>query len=80
MNAGNLIMMQSDVSGDVLTYLVDSGSDISVVKLNKLSKNIEINIREKCKITGVTDSETQSLGTIIARFKINNEIFEQNNE
>lgn len=60
-----------------MTYLVDTGSDISVIKVNKVVKDLGINEKEKCRITGVTDSETYSLGTVFANFKIDRQSIKQ---
>ena len=57
-----------------LTFLVDTGADISIFKENCQSNSCsyEINERAKCKLTGITSEEICSLGTINLKLNILN--------
>lgn len=41
-------------STEKITFIIDTGAEISIVKLNKLDQNTKVNIRDKITISGVT--------------------------
>lgn len=52
--------------------MIDTGSDISLIKINKCYRNTKINQDRQCKITGITENETYTLGTIHSNLILDN--------
>jgi Retroviral aspartyl protease len=46
-----------------LKFLVDTGADISVIKIKHLNKN-HINDNDSCTITGISNDKIKTLGRI----------------
>ena len=65
--ATDCISMQSDISnGGKLLFLVDTGSDISLLKPYKLDKTKQFDPEGRVKVKGVNGSTFQTLGTVQA--------------
>jgi hypothetical protein len=65
--ATNCISMQSDIrNGGKLLFLVDTGSDISLLKPYKLDKTNQFDPEGRVKVKGVNGSTVQTLGTVQA--------------
>lgn len=57
-----------------LTFLVDTGADISICRIQPIFEDEPINIEDKCKLTGITTQEIHSLGTTELTLSISDEI------
>lgn len=65
--ATDCISMQSDISnGGKLLFLVDTGSDISLLKPYKLDKTKQFDPEGRVKVKGMNGSTFQTLGTVQA--------------
>ena len=45
------------------TFMVDTGADVSIIKISTLNTNHYINSRNACSIKGITANQTYTLGT-----------------
>lgn len=71
MTATNFVYLRADVSDTPITFMVDSGSDISVVKCNKLKLNQQFYPTETCSITGIGSGAVNSIGCIYSNINVN---------
>ena len=54
-----------------LSFLVDTGADISLCKLGKLNEDfLEINEQKSCSFSGITTEKIRSIGTSELNFSI----------
>ena len=58
------------------TFLIDTGADISLIKRNSLNNDIALD-DNICKIMGINDKESYSLGSFRANLDIDNNKFHQ---
>ena len=47
------------------TFLIDTGADINVIKLNALREDITVDVRDSIEMRGITDERIETLGTTI---------------
>ena len=68
MNLGN---------NNILTFLIDTGADISLCKVDRLNEEkLIVNVNKSCSFSGITTEKIQSLGTS----KLNFIIYDQKND
>ena len=60
------------LSDSKCTFIVDTGSDISIIKAHKIRPNHIYYPNEKCTISGIGHDVTQSQGTILTYIKFTN--------
>lgn len=77
-NLTNYIKLNLNNSSKTLTFLVDTGADISLIKVNSISFNCEIDENSQLDISGITKTSTKTLGTCALKILINNNTFLQN--
>lgn len=63
-NLTNFIVLLTNVSKRPLTFLIDSGADISVINIKSFEFNLDISKEKFCTISGITENSTSSLGTM----------------
>lgn len=61
----------------MLSFLIDSGSDITAIKRSKVGDPNKINSDECLTILGITTNEIKSLGTYIIQIHLNGDILNQ---
>ena len=76
-NITNCISIKTDINSKRLTFLIDTGADISLLKLNDQDKNREYVKNTDCIIKGISDETTNSQGTLETQFYIENQITRQ---
>lgn len=55
-----------------LELLIDTGSEINIIKINKLLGDLEINETEKAYLKGINDKITSTIGKIFLKLVLNN--------
>lgn len=63
-NNTNYIIVKCKNSKQNLKFLIDTGADISICKLENIAQDTIIDINKKCKLTGITKQETLTLGSV----------------
>lgn len=58
-----------------MTFLVDTGADISLCKVTKQIIDEEYYPGERCKLTGISEEEIYSMGTINLKLLIGNNTY-----
>lgn len=66
----DFINFATDISRDLVSALVDSQGDISLIKCNTLLGKIKINRKIRQNITGVTPGIVKTMGIVLATIKI----------
>lgn len=68
----NFILLSTNFSNKKCSFLIDTGSDITLIKQSCLDNLDQINSSHSCKISGVTSKNTKSLGLIHGKFFFDN--------
>lgn len=61
LGATNFIKLHVHMANSVCSFIIDSGSDISVFKKDKVSYLQHINPTKRFKVTGITDGVTETI-------------------
>lgn len=70
----NFVTLNIDASDKHLTFLIDSGAEISLIKAEKVKPNELVNVQNKCNITGINTESLETLGTISTVLNVPNGI------
>lgn len=68
----DFVTIPCNLSDHDCTFLVDSQADISILKINSLSYELQYDTSERIRIKGVTGATVQSLGTTLVYLHMNN--------
>lgn len=71
-------MLRTRFTDGHITFLLDTGADISIVKINKLRQDIAINSNYRTKISGIGTSSIETIGQIRSCLVINNHLLTHN--
>lgn len=72
LNYSDYIELQTNVSNEKLSLLVDSQADVCAIKQNSLHFGIEIDTSEVIEVTGVTRTPIYSIGTVLIDLFVGN--------
>lgn len=56
-------------------FLIDSGSDMNLIKIGMLNGNVKVDLGKKRLLKGINDNAVCTIGTILMNIKIGNEHF-----
>ena len=69
--------MSTNLNKNKLTFLIDTGADISLLKLDETDRNREFLDHTDCVIKGISDETTHSHGTIKTKFQFEDQTVNQ---
>jgi hypothetical protein len=73
---GQRTTLRTDFSNTkTLELLIDTGSDVNIIKINKLRKDLKINENNKLYLKGINETKIETIGTIHLVIGINNDKF-----
>ncbi len=70
LSLSSYVVIENSISGNLNTYLLDTGANISTLKESALPDKALINVNNKCKINGIVEGLVQTLGSIDTNLSI----------
>lgn len=71
-NENDFILVNMTSAVKPIKLIIDTGADISLIKINTLNKNVKILDKFKARFSGITETYVESLGIVYCHIIVNN--------